>query len=70
MGNVVKVMVFKYVDDRVVTSFDVECIGSESLIEERLILSSDEVDFSNKVRKLQLNCKDSRILIVIQKLGD
>ncbi len=64
MGNAVTIYVLKMDENRTVTQFSTTCLDIESLVEVR-----DTLDENNVVRKIQVECRDYTILIVIKKEG-
>jgi|GEM_PF-4453100 len=65
MGNVATISVLKINEDHTITQFSTFCFDIKSLVESREALSKNDL-----VRKIQVECRDYKILIVIRKEGE
>ena len=64
MGDVVTLTVLKMDENHSLTHFSTFCFDVKSLVEAR-----DTLGENHLVRKIQIECRDYKILIVIEKEG-
>lgn len=69
MGNVTNISIMEYQGDFTKSAYHLSCFNLKSIVERRENIDED-IHGERILRKIQLNCENESILIIIEKVGN